>query len=70
LDDPDDLEELGNLAIKETEGNREIQNIIPSQTDGFYNHLLKLWKFNIGTTEKPKIDMVRDYWDEQTSHEI
>jgi hypothetical protein len=30
LEIPDDLEELRNLAIKEIEGNREIQNIIPS----------------------------------------
>jgi hypothetical protein len=70
LESPDDLEELRNLAIKETEGNREIQNIIPSQTDGSYNHPLKLCKVNIGTTEKPKIAMVGDYWDEKTSQEI
>jgi hypothetical protein len=67
---PDDLEELRNLAIKETEGNKEIQNIIHIQTDGSYNHPLKLHKVNIGTTEKPKIDMVGDYWDEKTSQEI
>jgi hypothetical protein len=63
----DDLEELRNLAIKETEGNKEIQNTIPSQTDSSYNHPLNLHKFNIGTTEKPKIAMVGDYWDEKTS---
>jgi hypothetical protein len=56
----DHLEELRNLAIKEKEGNREIQNIIPSQTDGSYNHPLKLCKINIGTIEKPKIAMVGD----------
>jgi hypothetical protein len=60
----DDLEELRNLTIKEVEGSREIQNIIPSQTDGSYNYPLKLCKVNIGTTEQPKIAMVGDYWDE------
>jgi hypothetical protein len=66
----DELEELRNLAIKETEGNREIQNTIPSQTDSSYNHPLKLCKLNIGTEEQPKIAMVGDYWDEKTSQEI
>jgi hypothetical protein len=51
LENPDDLEELRNLAIKETEGSREIQNTIPSQTDSSYNYPLKLCKVNIGTTE-------------------
>jgi hypothetical protein len=31
---------------------------------------LNLCKFNIGTTKKPKIDLVGDYWDEKTSQEI
>jgi hypothetical protein len=70
LECPDDLEELRNLAIKETDGNREIQNIIPSETDGSYNHPLNLCKVNIGTTEKHKIAMVGDYWNEKTSQEI
>jgi hypothetical protein len=70
LESLDDLEGLRNLAIKETKGNREIQNIITIQTDGSYNHPLKLRKVNIGTTEKPKIAMVGDYWDEKTSQEI
>ena len=30
LESPNELEELSNLAIKEIEGRREIQNIIPS----------------------------------------
>jgi hypothetical protein len=42
LGNPDDLEELRNLAIEETEGSREIQNTLPSQTDSSYNHPLKL----------------------------
>jgi hypothetical protein len=67
---PDDLEELRNLAIKEIEGNKEIQNTIPNETDISYNHPLKLRKVNIGTTEQPKIAIVGDYWDEQTSQEI
>jgi hypothetical protein len=50
LEIPDDLEELRNLDIKETQGSREIQNIIPSQTDGSYNHPFKFCKVNIGTT--------------------
>ena len=70
LESPDDLEELRNLAIKETKGNREIQNIIPSRTDSSYNHPLKLCKVNIGTTEQCKITMVGYYWDAQTSQEI
>jgi hypothetical protein len=53
-----DLKEFRNLAIKEIEGRRKIQNIIPSQTDSSYNHPLKLHKINIGTTEQPKIAMV------------
>ena len=67
LESPNDLEELRNLAIKETKGNREIQNIIPSRTDSSYNHPLKLCKVNIRTIEKPKIAMVGYYWDEKTS---
>jgi hypothetical protein len=70
LENLDDLEELRNLAIKGTKGSREIQNTIPSQTDSSYIHPLKLRKVNIGTTEQPKIAMVGDYWDEQTSQEI
>ena len=66
----DDLEDLINLAIKEIEGRREIQNTIPSQTDSSYNHPLKLCKINIGITEQPNIAMVGDYWDEKTSQEI
>jgi hypothetical protein len=61
---------LRNLSIKEIEGNKEIQNIIPSQTDGSYNYPLNLRKVNIGTKKKPKITMVGDYWDEQTIQEI
>ena len=61
---------MRNLAIKETEGSREIHNIIPSQTDGSYNYPLKLHKVKIGTTEQPNIAMVVDYWDEQTSQEL
>jgi hypothetical protein len=70
LEIPDDLEELRNLSIKESKGRKEIQNIIPIQTDGSYNYPLKLCKVNIGTIEKPKIAMVGDYWDEKTSQEI
>jgi hypothetical protein len=70
LEIPDDLKELRNLAIKETKGNREIQNTIPSQTNSSYNHPLKLCKGNIGTIEKPRIVMVGDYWNEETSQEI
>jgi hypothetical protein len=70
LEIPYALEELRNLAIRETKGSIEIQNIIPSQTDGSYNYPLKLQKVNIGTIEKPKIAMVGDYWDEKTSQEI
>ena len=61
---------MRNLAIKETKGNRKIQNTIPSQTDSSYNHPLKLRKINIGTTKKPNKAMVGDYWDEKTSQEI
>jgi hypothetical protein len=61
---------LRNLPIKETEGNKEFQNTIPSQTDSSYNHPLKLRKVDIGTTEQHKIAMVGDYWDEKTSQEI
>jgi hypothetical protein len=60
LESPDDLKELINLAIKETEGKIEIHNIIPNQTYGSYNHPLKLHKVNIGTIEKPKKSMVGD----------
>jgi hypothetical protein len=66
----EELEELRNLAIKETKGSRDIQNTIPSQTDSSYNHPLKLKRLNIGTEERPKISLVGDYWDEQTSQEI
>jgi hypothetical protein len=66
----DELEELRNLAIEEIEGSREIQNTIPSHTDSSYNHPLKLHRLNIRTEEKPKIAMVGDYWDEQSSQEI
>lgn len=66
----DELEELRNLEIKETKGNREIQNTIPSHIDSSYNHPLKLQMINIGTEEKPKIALLGDYWDEKTSQEI
>jgi hypothetical protein len=42
LENPDDLEELRNLSIKETKGNREIYNTIPNQTNSSYNYPLKL----------------------------
>jgi hypothetical protein len=65
LESLDELEELRKLSIKETEGNKEIQNTIPSQTDNSYNHSLKLQRLNIGTVEKPKIDLVGNYWDDR-----
>jgi hypothetical protein len=34
-----------------------------------YNYV-PIQKLNIGTEEKPKIALVGDYWDEQTSQEI
>jgi hypothetical protein len=56
----DELEELRNPAIKETEENKEIQNTIPSETDSSYNQPLKLQRLNIRTEEKPKIALVGD----------
>jgi hypothetical protein len=47
-----------------------VPTTIPSQTDSSYNHPLMLHKFKIGTIEKPKIAMVGEYWDQQTSQEI
>jgi hypothetical protein len=70
LESLDDLEELRNLAIKETKRSRKIHNTIRSQPDGSYNYPLKLRKLNIGTTKQPNISMVGDYWDEQTNQEI
>jgi hypothetical protein len=52
LEKPDDLEELRNLNIKETEGSREIQDTIPSHTSSSYNHPLKLKKNNLGNQDK------------------
>jgi hypothetical protein len=70
LEKPDDLEELRNLTIKEMEGSREIQDTIPSHTCSSYNHPLKLWKVNIGSTKHPKIASIGDYWDEKTMNEV
>jgi hypothetical protein len=42
LEKTNDLEELRNLTIKETKGNRDIQDTIPSHTCSSYNHPLKL----------------------------
>jgi hypothetical protein len=70
LENPDGLEELRNLDIKETEGSREIQDTIPSHTCSSYNHPLKLWKVNIGSVENPKIASIGDYWDEKAMNEV
>jgi hypothetical protein len=60
LEKPNDLKELRNLDIKETEGSREIQDIVPSHTCSSYNHPLKLWKVNIGSADNPKIASIGD----------
>jgi hypothetical protein len=60
LKNPDGLEEIRNLDIKETKGSREIQDTIPNHTYSFCNHPLKLWKVNIGSVENPKIASIGD----------
>jgi hypothetical protein len=70
LEESNELEELRNLNIKETEGTREIQDTIPSHTCSSYNHPLKLQKVNIGSEEHPKIASIGDYWDEKTMNEV
>jgi hypothetical protein len=65
LEEPNEVEELRNLNIKETVGIREIQDTTPSHTSSTYTHPLKLWKVNIGSEEHPKIASIGDYWDEK-----
>jgi len=59
LKEPNELEELRNLNIKEILGIREIQDTKPSHTSSTYTHNLKLWwKVNILSEEHPKIDSI------------
>jgi hypothetical protein len=70
LEESNELEDLRNLNIKETEGTIYIQDTIPSHTCSSYNHPLKLHKVNIGSEEHPKIASIGDYWDGKTMNEV
>jgi hypothetical protein len=70
LKNPNDLEDIINLDIKETKGSQEIKDTIHSHTYSSYNNPLKLWKVNIGSVENPNIDSIGDYWDEKSMNEV
>jgi hypothetical protein len=61
LEEPNEVEELRKLNIKETVGTREIHDTTPSHRSITYTHPLKLHKVNIGSKEHPKINSIGDY---------
>lgn len=63
-----DLEGLGKLTFHEIKGERDLGE--GAATDVSHLLLVKLWKHNIGTEEKPKIESIGDYLDEHTTKKI
>jgi hypothetical protein len=57
-----------NIQIIEIEGEREVQG--PYLDSEVFSAPIKVKKFNIGTTENPKMASIGDYWDEQTVERI
>ena len=67
LGEPEDVDELQNINIPETEGSRDVAPNIPTAT---MSQPLKIRKVNIGTEENPKFASVGEYWDEETMANI
>jgi hypothetical protein len=61
LSDEDDSR---NIHIIEVEGEREVEG--PSLELEVFVAPTKVNKFNIGTTNNPKMTSIGDYWNEQT----
>ena len=60
--EPDD--DPTKLNIPESEGMREVEGSGISSEQ--FLHLLKIKKFNIGSSENPKFTNIGYYWDEET----
>ena len=62
----EELDEDGpcNIHIVEVEGERKVEG--PSLESEVFDVPIKMNKFNIGTTDNPKMACIGDYWDEQT----
>jgi hypothetical protein len=57
-----------NIQITKIEGEREVEG--PFLESEVFAAPIKVKKVNIGTTDKPKMESIGDYWDEQTMERI
>jgi hypothetical protein len=57
-----------NIHITEVEGEGEVEG--PYLELELFATPIKVKKFSIGTTDKPKMEIIRDYWDEQRVERI
>jgi hypothetical protein len=63
-----DEDDLRNIQITEIEGEREVEG--PSLESKVFVAPIKVKKVNIGTNDNLKMDIIGDYWDEQTIERI
>ena len=66
--EPKDDDELQNVNILDFEGSPDAA--APNILTDSMSQLLRIRKFNIGSTENPKFSNFRDYWDEETMDRI
>ena len=60
--------DLRNIHITKIEGEREVEG--PSLELEVFAAPIKVKKVNIGTIDNPKMEIIGDYWDEQTIERI
>jgi hypothetical protein len=58
-----DEDDSHNIQITYIKGEREVEG--PSLESEAFIAEIKVKKFNIGTKDNPKMESIRDYWDEQ-----
>jgi copper chaperone CopZ len=61
-------DDLRNIQIKKVEGERDVEG--PPIESKVISMSIKVNKFNIRTTEQPKMASIGDYWDEKTVESI
>lgn len=65
-----DEEDPRDLHFEEKEGYCALQGATAGSSAPEYNKPLKSKKYNFGIDEKPKMAIIRDYWDEQIVNQV
>jgi len=63
-----DEDDPHNIQITKIEGERELEG--PTLESEAFSAPIKVNKFNIGMKKNPKMESIRDYWDEKTLERI